>query len=137
MKVGLMGFGKTGKAVASILLQSQETRLQWIVRRSHSLEHRSVPEFLGIDSKEPGLIYSKEEYCADDLVRRMPVDVIIDFSSEEGISYYGKAAAEHEVSLPCKITIAGQGGQPCLSLENVYAPHLLLIERSKALRLGI
>lgn len=104
MKVGLMGFGRTGKAVASILLQSQETKLQWVVRSSHSLEHRSVPEFLGIDSKEPGLIYSKEEYCADDLVRRMPVDVIIDFSSEEGILYYGQAAADHEIAIVSAIS---------------------------------
>lgn len=28
MKVGLLGFGKTGKAVASVLLQTDETRLQ-------------------------------------------------------------------------------------------------------------
>lgn len=40
MKVGLMGFGKTGKAVATIQLQSEETKLQWVVRRSHTLEHR-------------------------------------------------------------------------------------------------
>lgn len=104
MKVGLMGFGKTGKAVASVLLQSSETKLQWAVRRSHSLEHRSVPEFLGIESKEPGLIYSKEEYSAADLLRRMPVDVIIDFSSEDGIDYYGETASEQEIAVVSAIS---------------------------------
>lgn len=87
MNVGLIGFGKTGKAVASVLLQSPDTKLQWVVRQSHTLEHRSVPEFFGITSREPGLIYSIEEYSAADLIRRMPVDVIIDFSSSEGIEY--------------------------------------------------
>lgn len=104
MKVGLIGFGKTGKAVASILLQSQETKLQWVVRQSHTLEHRSVPEFFGIDSKEPGLIYSIDEYSAADLLRRMPVDVIIDFSSAEGLAYYGHAAAEQGVALVSAIS---------------------------------
>lgn len=104
MKVGLIGFGKTGKAVASILLHSLETKLQWVVRRSHSLEHRSVPEFLGIDSKEPGLIYSKEEYSAAELIRRMPVDVIIDFSSEDGLDYYGQAAVEQGVAIVSAIS---------------------------------
>lgn len=104
MKVGLIGFGKTGKAVASILLQSKETRLQWVVRRSHSLEHRSVPEFLGVESKEPGLIYSIEEYSAEDLIRRMPVDVIIDFSSEDGLAYYGQAAADAGIALVSAIS---------------------------------
>lgn len=104
MKVGLIGFGKTGKAVASFLLQSEETKLQWVVRRSHTLEHRSVPEFLGISTKEPGLIYSMEEYSAAALIKRMPVDVIIDFSSEEGIEYYGQDAADLGVAIVSAIS---------------------------------
>jgi len=104
MKVGLMGFGKTGKAVASILLQSQETKLQWVVRRSHTLEHRSVPEFLGLNSDEPGLIYSKDEYSAADLLRRLPVDVIIDFSAEEGLDYYGESAAAQGIAIVSAIS---------------------------------
>ena len=34
MKVGLLGFGKTGKAVASVLLQSKEVNIQWVDRKS-------------------------------------------------------------------------------------------------------
>ena len=64
MKVGIIGFGKTGKAVASVLLESKQTKLQWVVRRSRRLEHRSVPEFFGVESDEPGFIYSKEEFSA-------------------------------------------------------------------------
>lgn len=56
MKVGLMGFGKAGKAVAAVLLESKEANLQWVVRKTKLLEHRSVPEFLGVLSDEPGLI---------------------------------------------------------------------------------
>lgn len=104
MKVGLMGFGKTGKAVATILLQSDETKLQWVVRRSHTVEHRSVPEFLGITSKEPGLIYSSEEYSAAELIKRLPVDVVIDFSSQEGIDYYGHDAADQGIAIVSAIS---------------------------------
>ena len=104
MKVGLIGFGKTGKAVASVLLQSSEVSLQWVLRKSHTLEHRSVPEFLGISSKEPGLIYSIDEYRAGELLDRLPVDVIIDFSSQEGIAYYGQTAAERGISIVSAIS---------------------------------
>jgi len=45
MKVGLIGFGKTGKAVASVILQNKDFCLEWVLRRSTILEHRSVPEF--------------------------------------------------------------------------------------------
>lgn len=104
MKVGLIGFGKTGKAVASVLLQSKETNLQWVLRRSHNLEHRSVPEFLGIESDEPGYIYSAEEFTAAELLDRFPVDVIIDFSSEKGVRYYGEAARSRGVAVVSAIS---------------------------------
>lgn len=99
MRVGIMGFGKTGRAVASVLLESKKTNLQWVVRQSTLLEHRSVPEFLGIKSDELGLIYSKEEFDAHTLLDRFPVDVIVDFSSEKGLDYYGEAAAQRGVQI--------------------------------------
>ena len=104
MKVGLLGFGKTGKAVASVLLQSKEVNLQWVVRKSHNLEHRSVPEFLGISSNEPGFIYSIEEFQAAELLNKLPVDVIIDFSSEEGVDYYGEAARARGIAVVSAIS---------------------------------
>ena len=97
MKVGLIGFGKTGRAIATVLLESKSTNLQWVIRQSTTLEHRSVPEFLGIQSDEPGLIYSKDEFTADQMFDRMPVDVIIDFSNESGIDYYAEAAAKRGI----------------------------------------
>jgi 4-hydroxy-tetrahydrodipicolinate reductase len=99
MKVGLMGFGKAGRAVATVLLLSKETNLQWVIRRSRLLEHRSVPEFLGVQSDEPGLIYSKDEFTPEELFTQHPVDIVIDFSSTEGLDYYGRAAAVNGVTI--------------------------------------
>ena len=99
MKVGLVGFGKAGKAVASVLLQSSEVSLQWVLRKSHTLEHRSVPEFLGIGAAEPGFIYSTDEFRPDRLLDKLPVEVIIDFSSAAGVEYYGAAAAERGIAI--------------------------------------
>lgn len=99
MKVGLIGFGKTGRAVASVLLESKEVNLQWVLRKSTTLEHRSVPEFLGVHSDEPGLIYSVSEFSADELLERHPVDVIVDFSSADGVDYYAEAAAKRGVTI--------------------------------------
>lgn len=99
MRVGLIGFGKTGKAVASVLLNDKSMNLRWVVRKSGLLEHRSVPEFLGVESDEPGLIYSASEFSAAELLDKSPVDVIIDFSGEEGIDYYGDAAAMRGITI--------------------------------------
>lgn len=97
MKVGIMGFGKTGKAVAAVMLESNKVSLEWVIRRSHKMEHRSVPEFLGVESENPGLIYSKDEFTAFELLDKFPVDVIVDFSSVDGIHYYSEEAARRGV----------------------------------------
>lgn len=99
MKVGLIGFGRAGKSVASVLLNSPDVRLEWVIRSSLKLGHRSVPEFLGVESNDPGLIYSKAEFTASELFDKMPVDAIVDFSSVEGIEYYGNEAAKRNITI--------------------------------------
>ena len=99
LKVGLIGFGKTGKAVANVILQNQEFSLEWVLRQSTLLENRSVPEFLGVASDEPGKIFSLATTNLDDLLDQQPVDFIIDFSSTEGIYTYGKIANERNIKI--------------------------------------
>lgn len=104
MKVGLFGFGRAGRAVASVLLQKKETHLSWVVRKSTILQHRSVPEFLGIESDEPGLIFSKAEWAAERLFDEHPVEAIIDFSSADGILFYGDEAAKRGIAIVSAIS---------------------------------
>lgn len=99
MRVGQLGFGRAGRPVASVLLESKAAHLEWVLRRSRTLEHRSVSGFLGIPSKEPGLIYPVSEFSASELLDRFPVDAIIDFSSDTGIYYYGEEAMKREITI--------------------------------------
>ncbi len=99
MKIGLIGFGKTGKSVASILLENKKFCLEWVLRQSTVLEHRSVPEFFGVQSDEPGLIYSSSKTSIEELLDKHPVDIIIDFSSHQGIYTYGEVAAKKKVKI--------------------------------------
>lgn len=104
MRVGLFGFGKAGKAVATVLLERQETHLCWVVRKTKSLKHRSVPEFLGIKDDEQGLIFPKDEWTAEELFDKHPVDVVIDFSSAEAIKFYGEEAAKRGIAIVTAIS---------------------------------
>lgn len=104
MKTGIIGFGRAGRAVSSILLESKRTHLQWVLRRTRNLEHRSVPELLGVASEEPGLIHSIEEFTAEELLDQHPVDVIVDFSSESGLDFYGEAAAQRGITIVSAIS---------------------------------
>jgi 4-hydroxy-tetrahydrodipicolinate reductase len=104
MKVGLFGFGRAGRAVSTVLLQNNDAYLCWVIRKSHALQHRSVPEYLGIKHDEPGLIFSKDEWTAKELLDKHPVDVIIDFSSAEAVFFYGEEAAKRGISIVTAIS---------------------------------
>ncbi len=104
MNVGLIGFGRAGKAVASVLLGSKETRLSWVIRKSETLQHRSVPEFLGVESDEPGLIFTRDEQPIERLLDEHPVDIIVDFSAVDGIEYYGPEASRRGIGIVSAIS---------------------------------
>lgn len=99
IRVGLLGFGRAGKAVASVILHNQQYQLEWVLRKTQVLEHRSVPEFLGVESDEPGLIYSAEHIAIPELLDKHPVDFIIDFSGSEVLQTYGKEATKRQVKI--------------------------------------
>jgi len=99
MRAGLFGFGRTGKAVAAVLFQNPSVRLEWIIRNSGRMEHRSAAEFLGVDSDGQGTIHPKTEFLAPGFLDENPVDVIIDFSSQDGIYEYGSLAAERGINI--------------------------------------
>ncbi|HOV83580.1 MAG TPA: dihydrodipicolinate reductase C-terminal domain-containing protein [Paludibacteraceae bacterium] len=99
MKIGLIGFGKTGKAVASVILQNPKFDLQWVLRRKKFLDDRNAAEILGVESDNQGLIHSIYSINIDELLDEQPVDAIIDFSSEEGIYIYGQAAAQRKIKI--------------------------------------
>ena len=98
-KVGLLGFGRTGKHVANLILQDQTYQLEWVYRKTNVLEKRSVPEFFGIQSDEPGLIYSSENTYIDFLLDAYPVDFIIDFSAPEVLHTYANEAAKRGIKI--------------------------------------
>ncbi len=99
MKIGLLGFGKTGKAVANVILQNKDFQLEWVLKRSNQLENRNAAEFLGVDSEDPGLIVSSAGMTIPDLLDKYPVDIIIDFSSDSGIHSYGRHAAQRGIKI--------------------------------------
>jgi len=131
MKIGIMGFGRAGRAVSSVVLESKKTTLQWVLRRSNVLEHRSVPEFLGVPSDEPGLIYSIAEFGAADLLEKFPVDVIVDFSSDDGIQYYGEEAAQRGITIISAVSQYSEGTKAFLyrlaeRTQIIYSPNITL-----------
>lgn len=107
MKVGLMGFGKTGRSVASVILMAADCSLEWVYRRGNSLDGRSAAEFLAVETNEPSRILSPHSLSVDELLDLYPVDVIIDFSATDGIYTYGEAAASRHITIVSAISHYG------------------------------
>ena len=104
MRVGLVGFGKTGKAVAKVLLQSEEVDLCWVFKKTPNLQHHSISELLGITDDTQGLIFTKDECSYPELFIKYPVDVIIDFSAANAVLEYGLIATERGISIVSAIS---------------------------------
>jgi 4-hydroxy-tetrahydrodipicolinate reductase len=101
LRIGLFGFGRAGRAVASVVLDNKQHILEWVIRKSKNLDHRSAPEYLGVPSSEEGLIYPIDDINYVFKNEKIMVDGIIDFSSRESIFEYGEYARENNI---CVVT---------------------------------
>jgi 4-hydroxy-tetrahydrodipicolinate reductase len=99
MKIGLIGFGRAGKAVASVILNHPAITLNWVIRYTKQLSHRSAAEYLGVESTDPATIYSVSEINYPEFLSQHPVDFIIDFSNEKSIYQYGEAAVNKGIKI--------------------------------------
>ena len=99
MRIGLIGFGKTGRAVARSILNEPDASLEWVVRRTVTHPRGSFSEALDRANNGDCHIFSSATMPAELLLRLHPVDAIIDFSSAHGLDYYGEAAAVQGVRI--------------------------------------
>ncbi|KQC09944.1 MAG: dihydrodipicolinate reductase [Smithella sp. SDB] len=90
IKVGLFGFGNTGRMVADEFLKDDLFDLEWVVRRTHKDNHKYATRLLGYEVNDAP-IFSVDEVSSSFFQNR-PVDIIVDFSSARGHNSYSSAA---------------------------------------------
>jgi len=99
MRIGLFGFGKTGRSVARSILNDGSHSLEWVVRKSNHVSRGSLADMIEPNNSGKNRIFSSATMPIDVLLDTYPVDAIIDFSSAESIDYYGEAAAHRDVRI--------------------------------------
>ncbi|MDH2902577.1 MAG: dihydrodipicolinate reductase C-terminal domain-containing protein [Actinomycetota bacterium] len=104
MRIGLFGFGKTGRHVARSILASEENSLEWVVRKSDHVARGPLSRALERDDSGLERIFSSSSMPIEVLFDNFPVDAIIDFSSPQGVHYYGDAAAARGVRIVTAIS---------------------------------
>lgn len=93
LRIGVFGFGQTGRLAAREVLLDPECELAWVVRREWDDCDTSVSRTLGLSGNERGDLRTLAEAKRADFFRKNPVDCIIDFSSQSGVETYEHAAA--------------------------------------------
>ncbi len=97
IRVGLLGFGKAGQAVAEVMQADPRFELCWIARRStahanETLVGTPVP-VVGLDKTPIG-----------QLLDTLPVDALVDFSTPEAVLSYGEEVRQRQLMLVSAIS---------------------------------
>lgn len=92
IRIGLVGYGKAGYAVADVLGTDPRFELRWIARRSVVEDHQTHP---GTDIP----IFGMEQRSFSDLFEKNPVDALVDFSSAASLHAYGEEARKRGIIL--------------------------------------
>lgn len=130
IKVGLIGFGKTGKIVAGEIIKDEAFTLSWVLRKTDRDEGEYAGNLLGLHS-EQGKIASMEKTDPADFFEKNKVDVIVDFSDYNTVNLYYDYIREQPVRL-----ISAISNYPEAELERVrslsdhtavlYSPNITL-----------
>ena len=97
MKVGLVGYGKAGQAVARVLQDDPGFELAWVARKSVSTAAQTVPE-----TAIPLVGLAASDWAA--WLDTHPVDALVDFSQSESLHAYGEALRQRQVMLVSAIS---------------------------------
>ncbi len=111
IRIGLIGFGRTGSIVAKEIASDLSLSLEWVCKRTISEDLRYASHALGYDKKFAPFI--SENKFKNNLSRK-PVDVVIDFSSSTAVNLYS--------------TIAKSGTKIISAISNYNAEQLELIK---------
>ena len=128
IKIGIFGFGKTGKLVANEFLNDEAFELSWVMRKSDTDRHKYASRLLGHEF-DAGKIISEEDLDENFSVEN-PVDALIDFSTSGSVNLYANAVAE---GTPIVTAISNYEPEDMLVLESIvktapviYSPNITL-----------
>jgi 4-hydroxy-tetrahydrodipicolinate reductase len=94
--VGLIGYGRAGKAVSRVLADAEDVDLRWLVK------HFPPSEADLATTQVPFL--PSQQLATGEIFEQYPVDFVIDFSAPETILSYGKHAADRGTGIVSAIS---------------------------------
>lgn len=96
IRIGLIGYGKAGQAVAKVLHGDPRFELVWIAKHSPLAEDERPPFNLPVFAMSQGHF--------SDWLDEHPVDALVDFSTAESIYQYGEEVRKRHLTLVSAIS---------------------------------
>jgi len=128
IRIGLWGFGRTGRVVAKEFFEDKNFELQWIIRKTKSTKSQYASRLFGCEH-EAIPVLSEQELDVD-FFKKNAVDIIVDFSSAGGYKVY-EAAVEQGIRIISAISDYAE--QDILQLKKyaektavLYSPNITL-----------
>lgn len=97
IKIGLMGYGKAGQAVAEVLRSDPRFELCWVARRASHNEHETVPT-----TTIP--VIGLTQTVLGSWLDTHPVDALVDFSRPDALFVYGEEVRQRRLMLVSAIS---------------------------------
>lgn len=91
IRVGLIGYGRAGQAVARVLGKAEGIALRWIVKQTPASDISQAAA--------PAPIHASDDLKGGALFDRLPVDAVVDFSTAAVIRKYGREAAVRKIAI--------------------------------------
>lgn len=91
IKIGLFGFGRTGRVVAQEIIAHRQCELAWVMRKTDRNVGEHASDFFGLKPSQ-GRIFCSSKVDFRTFYDDHPVDMIIDFSARAALRNYNHAA---------------------------------------------
>ena len=89
IRVGLIGFDRTGAIVAKEIASDASLSLEWVCKKNPAESSLYASQVLGFEKKFAPFITEKN---FPNILNRHPVDIVIDFSSSTAVNLYSMIA---------------------------------------------
>ncbi len=97
MRVGLMGYGKAGKAVANVLANDPRYELAWVMRQTVANEAH-------VEGSQAIPVVGMNQWSVNDWLDARPVQAVVDFSGADNVFNYGESLRSRGIMLVSAIS---------------------------------
>ncbi|GAB3359551.1 MULTISPECIES: 4-hydroxy-tetrahydrodipicolinate reductase [Giesbergeria] len=97
MKIGVLGYGRAGKAVVNVLSSDPRFELRWVMRGRAAT---ATP----LEGLEQALLVGLEGLDLEQWFDQHPVDAVVDFSQADAVYRYGELLRERGIMLVSAIS---------------------------------